>query len=181
MSAVSLPATGDPSLGSPIISSDPATLQEAHTTKLVINTAELRDYLCCQGAWAVEPAPAAAVSSAGSRPVTPAMQPPRPQLNKALGEVIGELAQLSQKLRPKLQAAAATTVPQPQQPTEPQQPGQGSEPAADGEGEGSGELGPAAAAKPVVSAAGAAAGSGAAPGADVIHTIPLKLAVVSLY
>jgi hypothetical protein len=34
---------------------------------------------------------------------------------------------------------------------------------------------------PVVTAAEAAAGSGAAPGADVIHSMPLKLAVVSAF
>lgn len=176
-SAFALP-TGDPALGTPIISSNPAALQEAPSAQIVINTAELQDYLACQGAWALDPAPttqpAAGAASGASRPATPAPaagQASKPQGHTALGEAVAELAHLAQKLRPKL-AAAQVTKEQTQHGQEPV-----SVATTDGDQE---SLEAEAEAAPVESAAEAAAGTGAAPGADVIHSMPLKLAVVRL-
>lgn len=136
----------------------------------MINTAELRDYLAGQGAWALDATPPTAPptgsASGASRPATPpaAGQASKPQGHKALGEVVAELARLAQRLRPKLAAW--------------QQRQQVSQEATAAEGE-QGALQAEDEAVPVESAAEAAAGSGAAPGADVIHSMPLKLAVVS--
>jgi hypothetical protein len=90
--------------------------------------------------------------------------------NKSLGKVVAELAQLAQKLRPKLAAA------QQQQQQQPQESQSVEEGASSGSAEG---LEAPESRAAVVTAAEAAAGSGAAPGADVIHSMPLKLAVVS--
>lgn len=183
------PDIGHPSLGTPIINSDPAALHEAPSTQQVINTAELRDYLASQGAWALPPTPAAASAPApaGSaiRPSTPSLLGPpaqqTPQSNKALGEVVAELAKLSQKLAPKL--AAMQQQRQQQEQEAPTQDG----PVSEDKGsssvllEGDETAADVTASEPVVSAAEAASGTGAAPGAEIIHTIPLKLAVVSPY
>jgi hypothetical protein len=91
-----------------------------------------------------------------------------PHANKSLGVVVAELAQLAQKLRPKMAAA--------QQQDQQQEPHAVQEGASSGSAQGiEAPEGPA----PILTAVEAAAGSGAAPGADVIHSMPLKLAVVS--
>lgn len=174
---------GDPALGSPIIATDPAALQEPPSAQGVLNTAELQDYLACQGAWALDTATAQAAAAAStgavggsaSSPPTPAVVPAAavpvaPHAKKSLGEVVAELAQLAQKLRPKMAAA--------QQQSQQQQ--QESQLVEEGTSGGSAEgLEAPESPAPFVTAAEAAAGSGAASGADVIHSMPLKLAVVS--
>jgi hypothetical protein len=167
--------TGDSSLGTPIIQTDPAALQEAPSAQHVINTSELRDYLTGQGVWALldaGPAPAAVpVTSTTSRPTTPAVQAPPPQPSKALGEVVADLAKLSQQLKTR----PAFSAQPPQQQAQLQQE---ETPAEQSDTTGAEARTGAAHQQPVVTAAEAAAGSNAAPCADVIHSIPLKLAVV---
>jgi hypothetical protein len=185
---------GDPALGTPVINTDPAALHEAPSAQQVINTAELRDYLAGQGAWAVPPAllaaaaPAPAPPAGASRPSTPALQAPLvaqvPQSNKALGEIVAELAKLSQKLKPKLASIQQLGKQVQQQQQHAAEGEREQEASADG-GKDSEEFvqePDAAAAVPaarVPTAAEVAAGTGAALGAETIHTIPLKLAVVS--
>jgi hypothetical protein len=183
---------GHPALGKPVINSDPSGLHEAPSAQQVINTAELQDYLAGQGAWAVPPALLAAgagASAAGaSRPSTPAPQATLvaqiPQ-SKALGEVVAELAKLSQKLKPKLASIQqlSTQVQQQQQHASEDEREQEASMNGDQDSTELVEEPDAAAAVPaarVPTAADVAAGTGAAPGADIIHTIPLKLAVVSI-
>lgn len=187
--------TGDPALGTPVVSSDPEALHEPPSAQRVINTSELRDFLAGEGAWALPPAAAPAAAPTGPTAAgvqaVPALPPP--QSHKALGEVVADLAKLSQKLKPQLAAAQQAQKQRPQEQQCTQQPGaellegDGTQAAADDTSsdavpaDGDAAAGIAAGPGPaLVSAAEAASGSGAAPGADVIHTLPLRLAVVSV-
>lgn len=134
--------------------------------------------MCCKGAWALDAAAATPGGcNNGSRPTTPGALAQEPiQANKALGEVVAELARLAQRLRPGMRVGHHPHV-VPQPPTasaaQPQ--------LTQGTTSGSPDMSCSEVAdvQQVVSAAEAASGSGAAPGADIIHGIPLKLAVVS--
>lgn len=188
-------SAGDPALGTPVVSSDPAALHEPPSAQRVINTSELHDYLAGEGAWTLPPAaaPAAAPTGPTAAGVQAVPAPPPPQSHKALGEVVVDLAKLSQKLKSHLTAAQQAQKQRLQEQQCRQQPGaqllegDGVQAAADDASsavvpaDGDAAEGITAGPGPtLVSAAEAASGSGAAPGADVIHTIPLRLAVVSL-
>lgn len=151
------------------------------------DAAELQEYLHAQGDWAAAAATAAtALGSAmaphaggGSMHGAGAAEATE-QCSAAVAEVVAELAALAQKLHrngwkptPRRAAAPAAAADAGQAPA-PDSPQTGAGlPAPDASGGNAGEL------AAFVTAAEAAAGSGAAPGADVIQTIPLKLAVVS--
>lgn len=183
-------SAGDPALGTPVVSNDPAALHEPPSAQRVINTSELRDYLAGEGAWALPPAAVPTGPTAAGVQAVPA--PPPPQSHKALGEVVADLAKLSQKLKPQLAAAQQAQKQCLQEQHCTQQPGaellegDGVQAAAEDTSNAvvpaGGDAAEGITAGPgptLVTAAEAASGSGAAPGADVIHTIPLRLAVVS--
>eukprot|EP00775_Hariotina_reticulata_P002553 gene2553-2855_t len=102
---------GDPSLGSPVVS--PGLIdKEPEETQLVINRAELAEYLACTGDWLESKGPVpvgssgSSIMSAGSAAATGGttaqtagtVPPSQPLQHSALGRVVADLAALAQRL-----------------------------------------------------------------------------------